>query len=96
MSDPTPKPYIARCGLCEQGVVRVVQCSECGMFSALCDECEALWKAPATPHANPAAPAEGQHPKCPHCEENVTGWNHFQDEKLAAAGFGDLIVGRSV
>ena len=36
-------PHIARCGFCEQGLLRFMRCHSCTTVVAVCDECELVW-----------------------------------------------------
>lgn len=93
MSNETP--YVARCGWCEQGLVRLYRCDECEAISAICDECERIWSNPETIHADPNARANGAHPNCPMCPCGDVTWTLLTDADITENGFEKLVAGRS-
>lgn len=88
-------PYIARCGWCEQGLVRLFRCDECDAIVAICDECERAWRDPADIHANPRAKSDGAHPNCPVCPNGDVTWTRLADDEIDENGFSELVAGRS-
>jgi len=86
------RPHLGRCPLCEQGLIRVVRCPHCEEWSALCDECEALWKEPQLVFE---IRPNSQHPYCPHCQEPVKKWFFATRKDLHEAGLDELIEGTS-
>jgi len=91
----TESPYIARCGWCGQGLVRLYRCEECGAVSAICDECERIWRDPATIHADPHAKSNGAHPNCPHCPNGDVTWTRLSDVDARQEGLDSLVIGHS-
>lgn len=90
------KPYLRMCPCCGQGMVRIAECDGCKMLSAVCDECEAIWKDPAQLKQSTNLRPDAQHPRCPHCNHDVSEWRFLSTEELEAAGQADLIGGQSV
>lgn len=90
-----PSAYIARCGFCGQGLVRLYRCDECDAVIAICDECERLWRDPAVIHDDPKARAHGAHPNCPACPNGDVTWTPLDEAGITANGFEKLVVGRS-
>lgn len=89
------QPYILSCPCCEQGLIRIGICPDCGQMAAICDECEAIWKDPAQVKSSARAKPDGQHPICPHCHHKVEAWQFPTAQELKTAGLDDLIAGQS-
>ena len=87
--------FIARCGWCEQGLVRLYCCHECEAISAICDECERIWRDPSAIHADPHAASNGAHPNCPHCPNGNVSWTRLSDAEIRERGFDELVIGHS-
>lgn len=89
------EPYIARCGWCEQGLVRLHRCQECGATVAICDECERTWRDPAAIHADSRAKSNGAHPNCPFCPNGDVTWARLTEEEIEQEGLTSLVIGQS-
>ena len=92
MNKNAARPHLGHCPLCEQGLIRVVRCPQCEEWSALCDDCETLWKDPQFALENKP---DSQHPYCPHCHESVKRWIFATYKDLHQAGFDEFIEGTS-
>ncbi|WP_437228842.1 hypothetical protein SH661x_001109 [Planctomicrobium sp. SH661] len=92
MKKASPRPHLGSCPLCEQGLIRIARCPHCEEWSAICDDCEAIW---GDPHAVFDAKPNSQHPYCPHCKESVRKWSFGTKQEISKAGFADLIEGTS-
>jgi hypothetical protein len=88
-------PFVARCGWCGQGLVRLYRCDECAAVSAICDECERIWRDPSVVHADPHARSDGAHPNCPHCPNGNVTWTRLSSADVREHGLEDLVIGRS-
>jgi len=91
----TESAFVARCGWCEQGLVRLYRCNACEEVSAICDECERIWRDPSTIHSDPRAKSNGSHPNCPHCPNGDVTWTRLDDAEISRSGLRDLVIGHS-
>ena len=101
---PKGKPYVARCPICEQGLIRLMQCSLCGDAAGICDECESAWsksavsdlaqRDPAAPSAKSTKKPEGAFPKCPACRA-VAEWKFLTAEQIDQSGLASAVAGYS-
>ena len=89
------EPYIARCGWCEQGLVRLYRCHECSATVAICDECERIWRDPSAIHDDPKAKSSGAHPNCPCCPNGDVTWSRLSTAEIEQQELADLVIGRS-
>lgn len=72
-------PSVVHCGFCEQGILRLMRCSECDAEVAVCDECELLWSDLAAVGADPETPSAGTYPTCPLCQQTHHNWTPVSD-----------------
>ena len=90
------RPYLARCGFCEQGLLRFMRCPSCGGVLAVCDECELVWADLAAVSADPSTPAATAWPYCPICQTSHAHWGHLDREEIERAGLTRFVSGQSV
>lgn len=91
-TESTNRLHLGECPLCEQGLIRVVRCPQCRSISALCDECEAIWKKPRSLRNTPPA---SQHPQCPDCKRDVEQWEFLTSAELKGQNLDGLVKGVS-
>lgn len=87
MKNNSARPHLGNCPVCEQGLIHIARCPECEEWSAVCDDCEAVWKDPAQVFQSPP---DSQHPECPHCGAVVSKWSFGSRKQLHNAGFDHL------
>jgi len=86
------RPDLGNCPVCEQGLVHIARCPLCDDWSAVCDDCEAIWSKPSLVFRSRP---DSQHPECPHCQGMVPRWNFGTRKQLHDAGFGHLLEGHT-
>lgn len=75
-------PYVARCAVCEDGLLRLFVCCECGAVVAICDECELIWQDLAAVSRDPASPSDSAFPACPACDAPKAHWQKLTTEDI--------------
>lgn len=75
-------PYVAECAVCGNGLLRLMECTECGTIAAVCDECELLWTEIADVYEDPSIEADGAYPRCPTCDVRKSRWKRLSIDKI--------------
>jgi len=88
-------PYVAECGFCGSGLLRLYRCSHCDGVVAICDECELTWTNIKAVAKNANAKSDGAFPKCPVCDADEADWYYLEPEEIAEHGLGQYVVGES-
>ena len=87
--------YVARCAVCEDGLLRLFRCCECGTVVAMCDECELIWQDLAAVSSDPTSPSDSAFPACPECERAKAQWQKLTAEEIQHEHLNVYIAGRS-
>ncbi len=89
------KTYIAHCGFCGDGLLRLMCCDHCNSIMAVCDECELMWSQIAEVWEDPRCAASGTFPACPECGTSNATWTPLTDDEIVDNELAEFVVGRS-
>ncbi len=89
---PEQVPHLAHCGFCDQGMLRLMRCSDCQQILAVCDECELIWQDLEQVREDPQIRAQGAHPYCPACGTKHATWALLDEESIAEANLKHLFI----
>ena len=89
------RPYVARCGFCEQGLLRLLSCRACGTVAAICDECELLWNDVPAVYADAESASAGAFPACPECGASKSEWDALTPEDARDLELEQYLTGES-
>jgi hypothetical protein len=78
-------PYIARCGFCEQGLLRFMRCHSCTTVVGVCEECELVWLDIAAVKDDPKTRSSSAFPKCPACHSKHAYWSWLTREEVESS-----------
>ena len=78
-------PHIARCGFCEQGLLRFMRCHSCTTVVAVCDECELVWLDIAAVKDDPQTRSSSAFPKCPACHSKHAYWSRLTRQEIESS-----------
>ena len=88
------RPYVAHCGFCHQGLLRLAECNGCHSIVAICDECELIWTDVAVASRDVDAASSGAYPVCPQCGHNRS-WRIPTLDQIARADLAQFVMGES-
>jgi hypothetical protein len=86
------RPFIARCGFCEQGLLRFMRCHSCTTVVAVCDECELVWLDIAAVKEDPQIPSSAAFPKCPACHSKQPYWSRLTRKEIAKSSLARYVA----
>ena len=82
-----PAPYVGRCSVCEDGLLRLFRCCDCGTIVAMCDECELIWRDVAEASRSAKPKSDAAFPACPACDTKRVKWFRLNRAEIRDAGF---------
>jgi len=89
-------PYVAQCGFCENGLLRFMRCVECDTVSAVCDECELIWKDLEEVSNDRFCSSSSAFPSCPNCDASASEWTTLEYQDVEDEGLSQFTAGDSV